>query len=274
LVKEVNRPILEYHGGKWRSAPWIISHFPEHRKYVEPYGGGASVLLRKTPSFKEVYNDLNGEIVNLFRQARNNGEELCRVVNLTPYSREEFNLAFEPCTDPLEQARRTILRSMFGFGTYGVSRITKKEDANKLTGYSGATEKWVSYPLALKKIVERLRCVNIENKDALEIIEIYDSPDTLFYVDPPYVSHTRTGDASDYEYEMTDKQHILLAEKLHSVKGKVLLSGYECVLYEKLYGDWEKAQKIEHTDRAGARIETLWMKNIDEGLLKSTFSMK
>jgi len=217
-----------------------------------------------------VYNDLNGEIVNLFRQARDNGKELCRVVELTPYSREEFNLAFEPCpNDPLEQARRTILRSLFGYGTFGVCRKTTKADAGSLTGYSGATEKWVSYPVALKKIVDRLRCVNIENNDALAIIHTYDSPDTLFYVDPPYVSHTRTGDADIYEFEMSDEQHRELAEKLYTVEGKVILSGYECPLYEELYGDWHKVQKTEHTDscKASVRIETLWMKNIEEGLV-------
>jgi len=260
---DVNRPLLEYHGGKWRSAPWIISHFPSHKKYVEPFGGGASVLLRKTPSFKEIYNDLSGEIVNLFRQARDNGEELHKLILLTPYSREEFNLAFEPCpSDLLEQARRTIIRSLFGYGTFGVS---------KSTGYSGATEKWKTYPTALKKIINRLRCVNIENDDALVIIDKYDSPDTLFYIDPPYVSDTRTGNANVYEFEMTDEQHHKLAEKIHSVKGKVVLSGYECPLYNELYKekDWRKVHKTEHTDscKASARTETLWMRNIEEGLL-------
>lgn len=264
---KASRPMLEYHGGKWRLAPWIISHFPSHKKYVEPFGGGGSVLLRKSPSFKEVYNDLNGEVVNLFRQARDNGDALHRAVSLTPYSREEFNRSFEPCPDnPLEQARRTIIRSLFGFGTYGVSRKTTKDDVDRLTGYSGATEKWASYPAALKKIVARLRCVNIENKDAMEVIDIYDSPETLFYVDPPYVSETRTGYADDYEFELSSDQHTKLSNKLNSVKGKVILSGYMCPLYEELYYGWATIQKTDHTDRAKERIETLWMKNIEEGL--------
>jgi DNA adenine methylase len=267
MNEKVSRPLLEYHGGKWRLAPWIISQFPCHKKYVEPYGGGGSVLLRKSPSFKEVYNDLNGEIVNLFRQARDNGDALYRAVSLTPYSRKEFELSFDPCPDdPLEQARRTIIRSLFGFGTFGVSRKTVKDDVNRLTGYSGATEKWASYPSALKKIVNRLRCVNLENRDALEVIEIHDSPETLFYVDPPYVSGTRTGNADDYEYEMSDDQHIRLAKKLNSVEGKVILSGYACPLYDNLYRDWRTVQKTEHTDRAGERTETLWLRNIEEGL--------
>jgi DNA adenine methylase len=108
--------------------------------------------------------------------------------------------------------------------------------------------------------------VNIENKDALEIINIYDSTETLFYVDPPYVAETRIGGANDYEFEMSNEQHIQLANKLNSVKGKVILSGYRCPLYEELYRNWVVVQKIEHTDRAKERIETLWMRNIEEGL--------
>jgi DNA adenine methylase len=266
MNEKVKRPLLEYHGGKWRLAPWIISHFPNHKKYVEPFGGGASVLLRKPPSFKEVYNDLNGEVVNLFKQARDNGDALCRAVSLTPYSRDEFNKSFEQSDDPLEQARRTIIRSLFGFGTFGVSRKTTEKDVNRLTGYSGATEKWISYPIALRKIVNRLRCVNIEYKDALEVIDIYDSPETLFYVDPPYVSETRTGNADDYECELTNEQHIMLAQKLNTVQGKVILSGYSCPLYRELYHGWHTDQKRDHTDRAGERIEMLWMRNIEEGL--------
>src|SRR5690606_6837914 len=97
------RPIIRYHGGKWRIAPWIISHFPEHRVYVEPFGGGGSVLLRKPRSYAEVYNDLDGEIVNLFRVARDCGDELIRSVELTPFARDEFMLAYEETEDPIEQ---------------------------------------------------------------------------------------------------------------------------------------------------------------------------
>src|SRR6266576_1049473 len=104
---KVERPILRYHGGKFVLAPWIISHFPEHRVYVEPYGGAASVLLRKERSYAEVYNDLDSEIVNLFRVARDNGKELIRVLALTPFAREEYQAAWEATDDPLEQARRT-----------------------------------------------------------------------------------------------------------------------------------------------------------------------
>jgi len=111
------RPLVRYHGGKWKLAPWILSHFPQHRCYVEPFGGGASVLLRKPRSYAEVYNDLSGEIVNLFRVACDRGDELVRACELTPFARDEFIETWKPSPDPLEQARRTIARSFMGFGS-------------------------------------------------------------------------------------------------------------------------------------------------------------
>jgi DNA adenine methylase len=115
-VSEPARPILRYHGGKWKIADWIIEHLPRHRTYVEPFGGAASVLIKKPRAYAEVYNDLDGEIVNLFCVARDRGEELARAVELTPYARDEFYQSFLPSDDPLEQARRTVLRSFAGFG--------------------------------------------------------------------------------------------------------------------------------------------------------------
>src|SRR5262245_58814798 len=107
------RPVLRYHGGKWRLAPWIIEHFPEHRIYVEPYGGGASVLLRKSRAFAEVYNDLDGDVVNVFRVLRDRASAaaLIRAIELTPWARDEFRLSYRPASDPVERARRTIARA-------------------------------------------------------------------------------------------------------------------------------------------------------------------
>ncbi|MBH9009927.1 DNA adenine methylase [Pseudomonas aeruginosa] len=105
-MKGVRRPILRYHGGKWKLAPWIIQHLPPHHTYVEPFGGAASVLLRKARSHAEVYNDLNGDVVNLFRVARDHGEKLRQALTLTPFARDEFEASYVETTDPLERARR------------------------------------------------------------------------------------------------------------------------------------------------------------------------
>jgi len=267
-MDSVTRPLLHYYGGKWMIAQWIIQYFPSHRVYVEPFGGGGSILLRKSRSEVEIYNDLNSEMVNVFRQARDNGEELCRLVANTPYARDEFKLAYEPCPDNLlEQARRTIVRANLSFGTYGAAKNTVGDMETKLTGFSSSKTKWwTSYPPALKTIIARLQGVNIENMDALKLIDMRDGENTLFYVDPPYVHSTRD-ETKAYEFEMTDEEHVKLAEKLNKVKGKVVLSGYPCPLYEKLYKGWDKVEKEVGCERPKKRVEALWFKNCEGGLI-------
>lgn len=127
-MKEPTRPILRYHGGTWILAPWIISHFPAHRVYVEPFGGAASVLLRKERSYGEVYNDLDGEIVNLFRIVREQPRKLMRSLAWTPFSRDEYRAAFDISAEPLEMARRTIVRSFMGFGSNAINRAESPGD--------------------------------------------------------------------------------------------------------------------------------------------------
>lgn len=108
-----------YHGSKFRLAPWIISHFPEHKNYVEPFGGGGAVMLRKHPSYHEVYNDLKDEVVNVFRVLRDpdQAQELKRKIELTPFSCTEFERSYEANGDgPVEKARKTIVRSFMVWG--------------------------------------------------------------------------------------------------------------------------------------------------------------
>lgn len=121
LGEPPRRPILRYHGGKWMIAKWIISHFPEHRIYVEPFGGAGSVLMKKPRSFAEVYNDLDDNVVNVFRILRDpdKAAQLSRLIDLTPWSRTEFFASYEETEDDLERARRTIVRTLMGFGTTG-----------------------------------------------------------------------------------------------------------------------------------------------------------
>lgn len=160
---EPTRPLVRYHGGKWLLADWIISHFPAHRCYVEPFGGGGSVLIRKPRSHAEIYNDLDGEIVNLFRVVRDHGQQLREKLELTPFAREEFEVSYLDAPDPIEQARRTVMRSFMGFGS-NVFKLTRQGKRER-TGFracstrSGTTpaEDWRNYPHALPAIIDRLR---------------------------------------------------------------------------------------------------------------------
>lgn len=262
------RPVLRYHGGKWMLAPWILTFFPPHRIYVEPFGGAASVLLRKPRSYAEVYNDLDADVVNLFRILRDPAlaAQLRAQLELTPWSRLEFYGSYEPCEDPLERARRTVVRA---FMSYGSTSRRKNRTGFRARAYrqnqTGAQD-WCNYPAALDAIVERLRGVTIEHRPALTILPTQDTPDTLFYCDPPYPKSTRSSvkcqsDADRaYAHDLTDDDHRALARALHGVAGMVVLSGYPCNLYDReLYADWERHERPHLADGAAWRTEVLWL---------------
>lgn len=258
------RPILRYHGGKWLLAPWILGHFPEHRVYTEAFGGGGSVLMQKPRSYGEVYNDLDGEIVNLFRVVRDRGGELIRLLNITPFARDEFLQAYEPTDDHVEQARRTVARSFMGFGSAAACGAKTGFRANSNRSGTTPAMDWRNFPNCLPAIVDRLRGVVIENKDAREVMLQHDGEDTLHYVDPPYVWDTRsTGNPyckKGYRFEMTDDQHRELAVTLRELRGMVIVSGYGCPLYdEDLYSSWYRVERPAMADGARPRIEVLWM---------------
>lgn len=264
-LPNIARPVLRYHGGKWKLAPWIISHMPPHRVYVEPFGGGGSVLMRKPRSYAEVYNDLWSTVVNVFRVLRDptQAEQLQRLLELTPFARDEFAQAYiQEIDSPVERARKTILRSFAGFGSASTN-------GEYMTGFranshrSGTTpaHDWQHYPSYIPAFVERLQGVLIENRPAIDVIQQQDSQQSLHYVDPPYVHATRNmrrGNAA-YSVEMNDADHANLAEVLHNVEGMVMLSGYRSDLYDTLYGDWTRIERQAHADGAQPRIEVLWL---------------
>ena len=265
------RPVMRYHGGKWQLAPWIISHFPEHRIYVEPFGGAASVLLRKPRSYAEVYNDLADNVVNVFRVLRDRtmAKELRDLLYLTPFSRTDFNDTYtSDATDPVERARQTIYRSMAGFGSAAATRGYRtgfRSNSNR----SGTTpaHDWAHYPEHIPAFVERLRGVIIENRNALEVMQMHDTTETLHYCDPPYVHSTRTkvGWQKPYVHELTDDDHGRLAECIKGLSGMVIISGYDCGLYHDLFDDWRKDKKEARADGARKRTEVLWLSpNIPE----------
>lgn len=261
----ITRPALRYHGGKWVLAPWIIANMPPHQIYVEPFGGGASVLLRKARAYAEVYNDIHGEVVNLFRVLRDHGAELRRRAELTPFSREEYRASFGYASDPIERARHLLVRSFMGFGSNSVNRVVNSgfRGKSKRSGTTPAHD-WMHFPDALQAITARLRGVVIENRPAADVIASNDGDDVLFYCDPPYVAETRTrgagrGARAGYVHEMADNDHRDLAEVLRSVQGMVMLSGYRCTMYDQLYAEWHRLDHKALADGARERTESLWL---------------
>lgn len=258
LTEPTSRPLIRYHGGKWKLAPWIISHFPKHRVYVEPFGGGGSVLLRKQRSYAEAYNDLDGELVNLFTVARDNGEKLVKALELTPFSRTEFELSYEPTADSFEKARRTVIRCFQGFASNAHNKPTGFRSNSNRSGTTPAHD-WANYPHALMQTVKRLAGVVLENRDAIEVMEAHDSEDTLHYCDPPYVLSTRADQRSDYRFEMTDEQHLEFSQAVKNLSGMVVVSGYPSELYNELFSNWERFDKSTHADGAKKRTECIWV---------------
>lgn len=276
-MRSPTRPVLRWHGGKWKLAPWLIAHFPRHRVYVEPYGGAASVLIRKPRSYAEVYNDLDHEVVGLFRVLQDpvQSARLVELLRLTPFARAEFQRAYESCDEPIERARRLVIRSYMGFGSNAHASSGK---GHRATGFransnrSGTTpaRDWLNYPECLVDIIERWRGVIVEHRPALDVIAQHDGPQTLIYADPPYMHETRSAGAVDYldikyrmyRHEMTDAEHEQLLEALDQVQAMVALSGYSSPLYDRHLmggGGWRRIEAVAYADGARLRLEVLWL---------------
>lgn len=259
------RPALRYHGGKFRLGAWIAAHFPPHRVYVEPYGGAAGVLLRKPRSYAEVYNDLDGDVVTLYRVLRDpeRRAQLADAVRFTPFSRAEFVRAYEPAACDIERSRRLLVRSHMGFGSAGATRAYRTGfRSNVVRSRTTPAHDWQGLPEALAAVGERLAGVTIECDDALAVLARYDTAETLHYVDPPYTTGERATESACYAVEMDDAAHETLAAVLHGLRGAVVLSGYDSPLYASLYGGWHRVERETHAsgqNGAVARTETLWL---------------
>lgn len=268
----LRRPVMRYLGGKWRLAPWIVSHFPAHRVYLEPFGGAGSVLLRKPrPPLGggECYNDLDGSVVNLFRVLRDpvQADELARRVSLTPFAREEYDLAFRPSRCGIERARRLIVRSYMGHGSSSAVATRQTGFRASMINRKGAlpANEWPGLPSALLAVCDRLQGVLIEQRPALALIDRYDTPDTLVYLDPPYMPSTRSmkrrgGQAFHaYAHEMTEDDHAQLLYRARFFNGMVAISGYASELYDAMLSDWARHEFQTHADGALKRTEILWL---------------
>ncbi len=266
--KPARRKLIAFgwYGGKYSHLDWLGPLLPKCHHYCEPFGGSAAVLLNREPSPIETYNDIDGEICNFFRVLREDKERLIEQIGLTPFSREEFAVAcqIDPVVPPMERARRFYVRARqvrTGLAqTASLGRWANCKNTSR-AGMSGVVSRWLGGLNSLAQIAERLMRVQIENRPAIDVIRLYDSKETLFYCDPPYIHHTR-GDNNAYAFEMTDEAHCLLADVLNSVKGMVALSNYDCDLLNRLYpaSRWHKITGSNRTIHStkDKRMEVLW----------------
>lgn len=264
LNKLIKRPVLRYHGGKFLLAKWIVSNFPEHRVYVEPFGGAGSVLMRKERSYAEVYNDVWDTVVNVFTLLRDPdlAAQLERLLYLTPFSRTDFDLPVLSEDSALEKARKTILRSFAGFGssaTNGKYPTGFRSNSNK--SRTIPAQDWAGFNKHISSFTERLQGVVIENRVYKKVCLTHDSLETLFYFDPPYKHSTRNmrrGNAV-YAYEMNDAAHVEFTEFVQTLKGKVIISGYANDLYDTAFNNWAREEREALADGARKRTEVLWL---------------
>jgi len=261
----VSAPPLRYHGSKWRLFKWLEQFIPAHRIYVEPFGGAAAVLIQKARSESEVYNDLDRSIVNYFAVLRDRElrAQLIEQLQLTPYSRQEFEKAYEPCDfDQVESARRVAIRAMMGFGSGGVSKQSTGFRSDSSRKYGTAASIWSEFPDRLSTAGERFSGVVIECAPAIDVIRIHDHPDAFIYVDPPYLHNTREMRGLVYRHEMTADDHTELCEYLARAKGMVMLSGYDDGTYDDALPGWTKhncRSRISAGRGTKVKTETIWL---------------
>jgi len=261
-----------WYGGKFSHLDFILPNLPNDADhFCDVFGGSAAVIINREPAAVETYNDIDSELTNFFRVLRDpeGSEQLIRAIGLTPFSREELVISCTPDQDidALERARRFFVRARqtrtglaqtSSEGRWAHCLLTSR------AGMAGAVSRWLGSVEGLSEVVQRLLRIQIENVPALEAIERYDTERTLFYLDPPYV-HDARGDSTAYGAEMTDADHIELAETLLDIKGRAAISGYRSVLYDSLYRGWRRIDadpKLCNSVRS-ERQECLWV-NYDE----------
>ena len=248
------KQMLKFPGGKWRIAEWIISFFPEHKVYLEPFFGSGGVFFKKEPSYLETINDIDGDIVNLFRVCREQPEQLAKLLYFTPFSREEFNDCYDLSGESVERARKTVVRYHQSFGTSNSSRNSWKN--TQTIGGPRCAALWNYLPDTVFEVCERLKNAQIENTDAITLIERYNHPDTLIYIDPPYLQSLRKKDL--YNFDLDGQGHINLLAAIKDSKSKIIISGYNSFLYDSVLSDWNSAEKETTAQFGKRRTEKIW----------------
>jgi DNA adenine methylase len=253
------KPILKYPGSKWQLSQWIASHLPEHKIYVEPFFGSGAVFFNKTPAEYEVINDLDSQVVNLFKVMRNQWQDLCDLIEMTPYAREEYYAALDymPTGETVEDARQFLVRCWMAHGAKTSDRTGWMNRGAKAG--SSTTSRWNKLPDRIRRVVFRLKSPEIENIPALELLDRFkNATDCLVYCDPPYVLETRNKRRM-YKHEMTDQDHIDLLNALDRHAGPVVLSGYAHPLYDERLAHWQRITASALAEKGQSRTEVLWL---------------
>lgn len=250
------KQIMKYPGSKQTCADWIVSCFPVHAHYCEPFAGTLAAFFAKDPAPHEVVNDLDGRLVNLFRMVRERGGELARLIETTPYARAEYYASYDVADDPLEDARRFLVRSWQAHGFKSSYRTGWRNNGAK--SLQPITALWKDLPARIRAVIDRLRDAEIECTPAVALIERYNTADTLIYADPPYVLSTRKA-RKLYAHEMTDAEHMTLLDALDLHIGPVVLSGYHCPLYDDRLAHWQVRERKTQAEKGQSRTEVLWL---------------
>lgn len=271
MTAEKLAPVLKYPGSKWRIANWILAHMPAHDSYLEPFFGSGAIFFTKKPCRLETINDSYGDVVNLFRVLRDSdaADELARLVALTPWSREEYELSYQrdpALLEPIERARRFLVRTWQGHGSAadqyrnGWRVVRANEKAPTHVPYRQWRD---NLPPRIAAAAARLKGVQIECRPAVEVIGAFRRPDVLIYVDPPYVSSTmeRRNGRKVYQHGMSLGEHSELLGVLRDHPGPVLLSGYDHPLYAELEEEfgWLRTAKRALAEKGQIRTEVLWL---------------
>lgn len=226
---------LIWFGGKGKQAEYILSKMPGHKVYIEPFGGAAHVISQKSRVNHEVYNDIDGIVVNFLIQTIENTEKLIERCASIPYSRELYERyrREELPRDPFEQAVRFFYLNRSAISKGNAEEVPQTGWRHSTSSSQNPAKGYVNACQRIRSFAKRMQGVMIERADFKTIIEKYDSEEALFYVDPPYVGREKF-----YAGGFTLQDHYELGELLNSVKGKVVLSYYDDPIIQEMYSHW------------------------------------
>jgi len=254
------KSVLRYPGAKWALSKWVVENLPTHEVYLEPFFGSGAVFFAKPPSRTETINDLDGNVVNLFKVMREQTEALCNALSLTPWARAEYlnSYADASSTNEVERARLFLVRCWQAFGT----RTGQASGWRNRTCGKNPTEPdiWKVLPERVTSAARRLRDAQIESMDAIALIKRYAKPNCLIYADPPYTPDSRSKNI--YAFECDDQFHRNLLDALDNHPGPVVLSGYDNPLYDERLAHWRKVTKEAVAELGHKRLEVLWIKDV------------